>query len=179
MIYSGSGDLPRHIYCYVDSSYIRKDRTGFEPCVWFAINAHPGRMWGCHVMLEGGAVYRNVPAHKIAFRPDPEPFWAPNDAQVWDVYGQEFSVIEYKFLANLRALTRAGVWGWYLFTVVPMNDAFSEAPDQAKEFKFLHLDNGRLAILPTNKLVFHDRSYDREPSWPTDLKLSDTIWRIG
>jgi hypothetical protein len=42
---------------------------------------------------------------------------------------------------------------------------------------FIELDNGRLTIMPTNELRFHDKSYT-EGDWPTDIKLSDTVYRV-
>jgi hypothetical protein len=76
MIYSLVGELPRHIYCFVDSTYTHTESQGFLPCVWFGLVSYPGRTWGCTVMLECGAIYRNVPAHAIA-SPKQEPKFTP------------------------------------------------------------------------------------------------------
>jgi hypothetical protein len=52
-----------------------------------------------------------------------------------------------------------------------MNDGFSDAPEQTKEFSFIELDNGRLTIQPTNRFLIIDPSFtDREPVIPK-LKL--------
>lgn len=166
MIYSGSGDLPHHLYVHVDSSFIRTT-TGFEPAVWFGLASKPGEMWGCHVMLECGAVYRNVPPHAIAFKPDPCP-WEPTAAQLWDCYGPQFSTHEYAYLKGLDAQTKTHL-GRYLFTAIPLFDGYTRAPDQSKEFMFLALDNGRLTIQPTDKVLFHDKSFT-EPDWPMNIK---------
>lgn len=176
MIYSGSGDLPKHIYCWVDRAFIRQGASGFEPCVWFAIHSAPGRAWGCHVMLECGAIYRGLPPNALAFRQNPEP-WTLEAAQLWDCYGDQFSTIEYTFLSGLSVVTKRGE-GRYLFTSVPLNDGYTNAPTQAKEFMFCELSIGRLSILPTNKLLFKDKSFCTDSAWPSDLKLSDTVWRV-
>ena len=76
MIYSLVGELPRHIYCFVDSSFTHTWPNGFIPCVWFGLVSYPGRTWGCTVMLESGSIYRNVPAHAIAFSQFPAERWA-------------------------------------------------------------------------------------------------------
>ena len=183
MIYSGSGDLPKHIYCFVDSKFIRTDGKGFEPCVWFAIRSWPGRTWGCHIMLECGAIYRDVPPHAISFKPDPtekEMLWSLYDAQRWNCYGTQFSTIEYTFLQGLSLETRENR-GKYLFTAVPLNDGYTEAPEQAKEFVFCRLLNYRLAILPTNMVLFADKSFctsNKRPVWPSDLKLANHKWSV-
>lgn len=176
MIYSGSGNLPRHIYCYVDSSFIRREAIGFEPCVWFGLHSHPSRAWGCHVMLECGAVYRGLPPHALGFTSSPSP-WTIEQAQAWDCYGIQFSAIEYEFLAGLRVETKTNGSGRYLFTVVPLNDGYSAEPTQSKEFMFCRMENGRLCILPTNHLLFEDKSFT-SAEWPLDMKLSDSVWRV-
>lgn len=176
MIHSGSGDIPRHLYCWVDSSHVRKNAVGYEPCVWFGLHSFPGRAWGCHVMLECGAVYRGLPPHALAFRPDPEEPWRIDCAEVWDCYGTQFSTIEYSFLAGLRVATRTHGGGRYLFTAIPLGDGYTAEPSQSKEFKFCQLDNGRLAILPTNMVLFDDPSFTR-PAWPDDMRLTDKVWR--
>jgi len=180
MLYTGSGNIPHHIYCYVDSSFIRKNAkpNTFESCIWFALHAKAGHSWGCHVMLECGAVYRGVPPHAIAFSENPEPEWSLLDCQIWDCYGDQFSVVKYDYLNGQRAEVKNGNhMGRYLFTVVPMYDGFTQDPSQSKEFMFLQLDNGRLSIMPTNEMRFHDKSYT-EGDWPKDLKLNTSIWRV-
>jgi hypothetical protein len=174
MIYSGSGNIPRHLYCYVDRSFVRTGGIGFEPCVWFGLHSYPGRAWGCHVMLECGAVYRGVPPHAIAFSETPGP-WSLALAQRWDCYGEQFSVLEYDFLAGLGVETNKGWIGKYLFTVVPLFDAYTAEPSQSKEFMFCQMNNGRLCILPTNHLLFQDLSFTRR-QWPIDIRLNDSVW---
>jgi len=177
MLYTGSGSIAQHVYCWVDSSFVRKDAYGFEPCIWFGLHSKPGHAWGCHVMLECGAVYRGVPPHALAFTEDPERMWNLIDSQIWDCYGSQFSVVCYDYLRDQQIeLKTSKLLGMYLFTVVPMNDGYSAHPSQSKEFMFVQLDNGRLAIMPTNELRFHDKSYT-EGDWPTNIKLNVDVWR--
>jgi hypothetical protein len=58
-----------------------------------------------------------------------------------------------------------------------MNDGYTQDPSQSKEFMFIQLDNGRLCIMPTNELRFHDKSYT-EGDWPTNIKLNTNVWRV-
>lgn len=170
MKYTLIGELPKHIYCYVDSYYTHKKYEGMNKAVWFGLVSHPGRMWGCNVMLECGAVYRNVPVHAIAFSAKPDDTWYPWQAQTWDCYGTDFSTLEYSYLSGLgcmamlsnnqsRNATTGVRTGTYLFTAAPVGDAFSEAPDQAKEFTFVKLDNDRLTVQPTDRILFWDYSF--------------------
>lgn len=172
-----SQNLPHHLYVWVDSSLIRKDRTGFEPAVWFAIRSEPNRAWGCHVMLECGAVYRNVPPHAVAFSPNPESNWPIKKAQVWDCYGRDFRVIKYDYLADLQArYDYTDGKARYLFTACPEGDGFSAAPEQSKEFMFMRTEGDRLLIRPTNMLLFNERSFTEDTGWPRDIRTSTVIW---
>lgn len=170
---TGAGSLPRHIYCFADRKFIRKNREGFEPAVWFGLTSVPGRMWGCTVLLECGAIYRSLPPHAIAFSPEPQAEWTEDDAEEWDCYGWRFSLLEYAYLSGLRAKVRCGghnLEGEYLFTAIPIGDGFSMVPEQQKEFTFVKLVNGRLTIQPTNRILLEDLSFTTGLAWPIDLK---------
>jgi len=65
--------------------------------------------------------------------------------------------------------------GEYLFTLVPVADAFSAAPEQSKEFMFCALSNGRITAQPTNHVLVDDRSFTTELVWPKFLKRQ-TDW---
>lgn len=180
MLYTGSGNIPHHIYCWVESYFIRKDvkPNVFEPCIWFGLHSKPGHAWGCHVMLECGAIYRGVPPHALAFNTIPDQNWKLYDSQIWDCYGDQFSVIKYDYLCNQRIeIKHNNLLGRYLFTAIPMNDSYTEHPSQSKEFMFIQLDNGRLAIMPTNEMRVHDKSYT-EGDWPINMKLNTNTWRV-
>jgi hypothetical protein len=136
-------------------------------------------MWGCTIMLESGAVYRAVAPHAIAFKENPEPDWIEPYSQRWDCYGTEFSTIEYTYLRGLRVDTRCKDnyrTGEYMFTAVPIDDGFSRHPEQAKEFMFIKLDNGRLTIQPTDKVLFVDGSFTNA-EWPTNLRTTDKVYK--
>ena len=177
MTYSQAGQLPHHQYCFVDASFIGSG-TGFVPCVWFGLVSIPGRMWGCTIMLQCGAVYRAVPPHAIAFYSQPEVIWSEKHAQRWDCYGREFSTIEYTYLRGMAVEVKCDDQtrgGEYLFTAAPIDDGFSRNPEQAKEFMFIKLNTGRLTIQPTDKVVFQDLSFVT-PEWPTDLRATTEIY---
>ena len=186
---TGSGSLPKHVYCQVDSRFVR---TGAdvgsqksEPCVWFGLQSYPGRAWGCHVMLECGAVVRSLPLHALRWKCGGEAregfAWNARDAQEWDCYGLQFSLHEYSYLSGLEArvkLRRGGILrGEYMFTAVPVNDAYTAEPAQSKEFMFLMMENGRFAAMPTNRVLFIDASFTSgDLSWPADIKLQEECW---
>lgn len=169
------GSIPFHKYIWVDSSFTHSKPRGFIPAVWFGLCSFPGRAWGLNVMLECGAVYRGVPPHAISFLEETnKKDWGVDDAQLWDCYGYDWSTEEYTYLKGLtcKAIIKNEVYnGSYLFTVAPMLDGFSAAPEQSKEFKFIELDNGRLTIQPTNKVIFVDKSFTEEAAEFPHLRL--------
>lgn len=171
--------LPIHKYVWVDSSFIRRAETGFEPAVWFGLVSQHGRAWGLNVMLECGAIYRSLPPHAIAFSPSP-PQWSLPEAQVWDCYSNECELHEYTYLRELsvRAMTKKGTShaGTYLFTAAFLNDAYTRTPEQQKEFSFIQLDNHRLTIQPTNRTLFEDRSFTINSGAPNDLITQTQVW---
>ena len=156
------GDIP-HKYVWADSGFFMKEPVGFVPAVWFCLVSFPQRMWGCNIMLECGAIYRGLPPHAIAFTQTPkEKVWKPADAQTWDCYGTDFSVLEYTYLSQLGCKARINGrqhLGEYMFTAAPIGDAFSAYPEQAKEFSFIKLVNDRLTVVPTNDVIFREASF--------------------
>lgn len=169
-----SGALPKHLYIWVRPNTI--GMHGWLRAVWFGLASHPSRAWGCHVLLECGAIYRNIPLHHLATASGANAL-ALSDVQVWDCYGLQFSTIEYPFLSEMRVKTRIGE-GFYLFTAVPIGDGFSAEPEQAKEFFFVALDGGQIASLPTNHILFNDRSFVRDLEFPTFLTRQTDKWSV-
>lgn len=177
--YTLVGELPRHHYVWVDTMYTRGE-PGFEPAVWYGLVSFPSRLWGCTCLLECGAIYRNIPAHAIAFEENPLPYWQEEDAQTWDCYGERFTTLEYRYLAGLSCKVKAGgevYQGQYLFTAAPVGDGFSAYPEQAKEFLFVQLDNGRLTIQPTNHVMVEEKSFTGSiDGWPRGLKVQTKVF---
>ncbi len=180
MIHSLTGPLPQHQYVWVDTSFTHHQTLDprWQPAVWFGLVSYPGRMWGCTVMLECGAVYRALPPHAIAFHPTPEVL-APAEAQTWDCYGTDFSTAIYPYLSGLWGQARTGeTWqrGRYLFSAAPVGDSFSAEPAQAKEFHFVALDAGGLTVQPTNRVIYEEKSFTIPGHTPDGLKTQTDIY---
>ena len=121
-------------------------------------------------------MFRNLPPHAISFSADPAcTDWTLSQAQVWDCYGRDFSLLIYDYLDGLRVKVKGGEAGEYLFTAVPQGDAFTHEPSQGKEFMFIRTNRDRLTIVPTNNLLFEERSFTVDQGWP-QLKRSSEIW---
>ena len=176
-----TGQLPRHQYVWIDTNFTHKKPHGFIPAVWFGLVSMPGRAWGCTVMLECGAIYRNIPPHAISFKEHPtDKVWTIKDAQKWDCYGQQFHAHVYNYLDGLECKAKTNgkeLIGEYLFSVAPVGDAFSHYPNQAKEFTFVWLKNDRLTIQPTDFLVFKESSFtDDKMEFPVGIKRQNEFY---
>lgn len=180
MHYTLIGELPQQKYVYVDSAFTHTTPQGFVPCVWFGLVSYPGRVWGCNILFASGAIYRNVPIHALAWTQSPEREWTPQDAQMWDCYDDTFTILKYSFLDGVRCVVKTSGTderrGIYWLTVAPLYDGWSATPDQTKEFSFIALDNGRLTVQPTNRLLVLDRSFVKQHEWPKALKLQTDIY---
>ena len=102
-------DLPRHRYVHVIESAVHrggaKDKT--LPCVWWGLSATPGRMFGCHILLESGAMVVDLPLHALRHKADATQLWTCDKAQRWDAYGWSIEAHEPAYLTGLdcRVLT--------------------------------------------------------------------------
>lgn len=54
MIFSKIGQLPRHLYCWVDSRFTHEEPIGFVEAMWVGLTSIPGRAWGINVLLRDG-----------------------------------------------------------------------------------------------------------------------------
>ena len=177
MNYTKIGALPTHRYIWIDSEYTHAEPCGLVEAMWVGLTAIPGRAWGINVILrDGGALYRNIPPHAVAFSEDAAP-WSIKDAQLWDCYSYGFTVLQNPILRGLEVIV---VWkdnvqyGEYLFSTTHLHDGWSDAPDQDKEFIFVQLYNGRLTIQPANRVRFIDHSFTKNEL--PKLKLQTTIY---
>ncbi len=162
-----TGELPKHKYVLVERAFVEEHPSDklsrFVPAVWYGLVSIPGRAWGCTVMLECGAVYRNLPPHALAFNSEPKAEeWSIDCAQLWDCYSLDFTTLEYKFLKSQMCevlMAEHRLPGWYLFSASHFEDGWTEEPSQNKEFMFIELECGRLTIQPTNRVLFNDKSF--------------------
>lgn len=156
-----NADIP-YLPVYVRRSFVRAGGFGVEQGYAFAIQSHPGRALGFHVMLQSGAHYRNIPIHGLQTKPaaSPRPL---GDCQLWDCFTFRPAVHCFGYLREHEAtcLLRSGPCGGrYLFTVDWLPDhngpGWTHIPDQNKCGHVMSLDDGNLACLPTNRIAWQD-----------------------
>ena len=178
MNYTKIGALPTHRYIWVDSQYTHAEPCGLVEAMWVGLTAIPGRAWGINVILrDGGALYRNIPPHAVAFILDPDDDWSISDAQLWDCYSYHFSILQNPIMRGMEVTVKVEnliLYGEYLFSVTHLHDGWSDSPDQDKEFIFVKLECGRLTIQPTNRVRFIDHSFTKNEL--PKLKLQETVY---
>ncbi len=181
-MYDLIGQLPHHQYVYVDTTFTHKQPDSPSiPAIWFGLVSFPGRAWGCNVLLETGAVYRNLPLHALAHTAEALSLpWEARNAQHWDCYGSRFTTLCYDTLRGLECLCKTDdlqCGGEYLCTVAPLGDAYSAVPSQSKELVLVALTNGRYTLQPTDRVVFRDQSFTLEPfAFPRGLKRQEDTY---
>ena len=181
MRYDLIGQLPHHQYVQVDTAFTHKaPEVSSTPAVWFGLVSYPGRAWGCTVLLESGAVYRNLPLHALAHKLDGLDIpWEAREAQHWDCYGSGFTALAYDTLRGLECLAKTADvqrQGEYVCTIAPVGDAYSAVPSQSKELVLVALTNGRYTLQPTDRVVFRDMSFTVGDGFPRGLKRQDETW---
>lgn len=176
-LYTGSAPLPHHQYAWIQPHCIGTHE--WLKVAWFGMTSFTGRIWGCHVLLECGAMYRSIPLHHLAHEKT-EASWSAQQAQTWDCYGDQFSIVEYPYLRNHRVRAklkdRSEHDGKYVLTLIPMLDGYSAYPEQSKEFTLVALRNGRYTCQPTNHILVDDKSFITTVEWPTFLKRQTEVW---
>ncbi len=178
-----NADIP-YLKVYVRLKYI-SERDGMEEGYAFAIQSMPGRALGFHVMLKTGAHYRNIPIHALATDPE-SPEITLGDAQLWDCFTFRPIVHCYQYLRDHEAtchLRSREMPGVYLFTVDWLPDhsgpGWTHLPDQNKCGHVMLLDDGNLACLPTNRIVWKDAYFIGSKGDPkaAGYKVQDEVYQ--
>lgn len=178
-----NADIP-YMRCWVRREFIARD-SGLEEAYAFAIQSHPGRCLAFHVMLKSGAHYRNVPIHALCLDQDAPPIDL-GDAQLWDCFTFHPKVHVYNYLRDheavcyLRSKKLAGV---YLFTVDWLPDhsgpGMTHLVEQNKCGHVMHLDDGNLCCLPTNRIAWRDSYFVGNSPAPEKerYKVQDEVYQ--
>ena len=168
--------LPRHRYCFVRAGYVQPEgsMTDLIPCVWWGVSVTPGRMMGCHVLLESGAMVVDLPlaalhAHPVKGKDDPRPYW---EAGVWDCFGWEAECFVPDLLEDMRCEVLStdhqitGETGRLWFAIDFIDDGYSLAPGQHKHLWVVALDTGHFTQVPQDMLLVQDKAFTKVDGVP-------------
>lgn len=176
-------DLPRHRYCHVIEAAVH--RTGLEnktlPCVWWGISATPGRMFGCHILLESGAIVVDLPLHALRHKADATQVWHPDQAQRWDAYGWHLEAHEPAYLSGLACQVlsndhrQISGMGFLWFLLDHVQDGYSLEPGQHKHHWVIALTTGTFTCVPQDMVLVTERSFTTVTSIPP-IKRQTALW---
>lgn len=176
-----TSSIPRLQYVQVDTRFTHHEPCGWKEAEWVQTVAIPDRAWGITVVFrDGGMCYRGLPPHAISFDYKDNVDWTLDQAQLWNCYGYQHEHMECDHIGNSRvvvSINKEIYHGTYLFQTSFIGDSYSMSPDQDKTFFWIRLDNNRLTIQPTNRVVFRDSSFIIPVQTIPQLKLQTEIYR--
>lgn len=172
--------LPRHRYVWVRSEFINGEaRPGMTRAAWVGLSSTPGRMLGCHVLLDSGALVLDLPLHALSVVEKPTANVTPRQAQGWDCFGWQMEAVEYPFLADVACRTiRDQFRGRYWFSVDWLGDGYSMEPEQHKQLHVIATDIGPIIARPQDDVLFHDASFTSgDESEVPAIRRQRVVWR--
>lgn len=172
--------LPRHRYVWVRSEFVSGEtRPEMIRAAWVGLSSTPGRMLGCHVVLDSGALILDLPLHALSASDKPTATVTPRQAQGWDCFGWQMEVVAYPFLDDVACRTiRDQYRGRYWFSVDWLGDGYSMEPEQHKQLHVIATDIGPIIARPQDDVLFHDASFtDGDESIVPTIRRQRTIWR--
>lgn len=176
-------DLPRHRYGFVIEAAVIHGGSHKKtlPCVWWGMSATPGRMFGCHILLESGAMVVDLPLHALRHKADATQRRMPWHAQRWDGYGWHLETYEPAYLSDLRCqvlsedhkevIGTGDLW----FAVDHVKDGYSLEPGQHKIHWVVALSDGSFTCVPQDMVLVQEHSFTKYAGIPR-IKRQDKTW---
>ena len=163
-------------------------KEGYEHGYAFAIQSYKDRALQFHVLFQSGAHFRHIPIHWLLHTNTPNSDVALSLPllQLWDCFSYRPIVTTFDMLKGYKCecilKDENIIDGTYWFTVdwLPDSDAesgFLLQPEQNKCAHVILLDNGQVAALPTNRVVFKDAYFigNKPNAIVKQYRTSDTI----
>ncbi len=183
------------IRCYVKSEFLYDFQKGYglyEPCFWVSLKSIRGEAFRIEAYLTNyAALYDKLPLHAFVWKTDAnvEKHLPLDQLQLWDALSYDVTVIEKKFLSNLRCkfYTKAKKFmhGDYMFTVDSsspdpnvINTTFSEDIQDHKSYNFIKCDNGQFAAQPNNRMLVFEPSNNPDTLKFPDFKVATRKWSV-
>jgi hypothetical protein len=166
---------------YVRDYYILKDAKAdsFTPGYWYGCAAVLHEQLQCHVFLDCGATYSNLPLEALSIEPTVAPALRNH---MWESLGENISSIQFDFLRNMQCSVKtdphADIYkGTYLFTIDTHDRGkLSDTPDQHKMEHVIALDHGPIIAYPNYRIRWIDAALvdDEKKHIADSLKVQST-----
>lgn len=147
------------IKVYVLSDYVSGGVVvnSFVEAYFLRVKAVPYRALQFTVYTEHGAIYSHLPIEAIFHTPEkPNHILKNEELQPYSCLEGPVEVFKYSLLDNVECETKLGLNGSYWFTIDYHGDGLAFDPEQTKTHNIIALENGQLAALPNNYIVFSD-----------------------
>jgi len=181
-----NADIPP-LKVWIDAKHLG-GKEGYEHGYAFAIQSYKARALQFHVLLESGAHFRHIPLHWLLHDLNPRlpDTYQLHLLQLWDCFSYRPVVTVFDLFKGYQCdcilKNEDVVQGTYWFTVDWLPDSESESgfllqPDQNKCAHVIMLDNGQVAALPTNRILFKDAFFigNKPDAICKRYRTSDTI----
>jgi len=180
-----NGSIPS-FDCLVRAEYLydMQDHFGeFVRARAFGISSIQGRALGFHVLDDVGACIWRLPISALVTKKT-APILPLDHLQLWDCFSYHFTVTEFDHMQGRRcmALLKDGAKheGRLMFTVDWYGNEYAEGVGEGghKCAHILELDNGGLAALPNNRILWADPAVIEDPFKKKPGYLTNThIWQ--
>lgn len=144
-----------------------------EPVVVFALVSEPGHCLRFHVLTERGVQWWGVPIHALVFDAAAPTEGHPSAVQLWDCFAWDFAVYRSPLLHGMRCgarLRERTVGAECLFSIewahmdaTRLDPSWLSMPDERKSAHVLRTDDGLLAALPNNRILWEEPSFIVRP----------------
>lgn len=143
------------------SSY---SQPAYIPCYIHSVTALVARPHLFNIHLESGALYWRIPLWQLGMSSVYNP---ASKIEPWGVISPRSQVIEINYLKGyVPRIPHLDAYGYYRFTIEPLEGAYGEDPEQAKALHFIELISGGFALLPNNMLEFRDSHFTNDEPMP-------------
>jgi hypothetical protein len=146
--------------------YDMDDVDGFTEAYIFGVKSERQKALCFHAVLKTGAHWRGLPLHSLWWKmPETDHEYSLEQLQLWDCFTEKIQIIQWDYLCNYDCecflRTKNAVSGKYMFSIEWLKDSnpdtsFTSIPDQNKCAHIIALENGQIAALPTNRILFKD-----------------------
>jgi hypothetical protein len=180
--------LPRHRYVHIVPEFVLQPAalygpfTPAIPAVWYGVSVQPGRVMGCHVLLENGATVIDLPLHALRSSAAAcHAPWTVQDACRWDGFGWAGEVFEPPYLSGLSAHVLdaehqvTGTVGTLWFALDHVRDGYSMEPAQHKHLWVVEMESGCFVQVPQDQLLVTDSSFTVHAGVPR-IKRQSRVW---
>jgi hypothetical protein len=151
----------------IKNSYI-SNLSGYEEGYLIAVSAIPNQQLTFTVHLQSGALFSSVPIEAILC----EKFGATaseesvqlegHQLQPWTCLEDPSQLLVYDYLENYDTVCKIEdqhVNGNYIMTISYSGRGLADDPEQSKTHNIIVLENGQLAALPNNYILFKDQFF--------------------